>query len=656
MINRVRLPLLGSGLFLLCMALLAAQVSHVLPWQEWLSSLRQPSHDDYRQLLIWYSLLPRLAAGALAGAALALAGLVLQQVLRNPIASPSTLGIAGGAQLAMAAGSLFLPAQLNPGNEWLALIGGLCALGLVLSLAWGRQLSPLAVILAGLVVGLYCGALSGALILLHEQRLSGLFLWGAGSLNQQDWSAVSFLWPRLLIGALAIVLICRPLGLLALQDEQARSLGIPLFWLRLAALLAAVWLCACITSALGVFAFIGLAGPALARLLGARRFSQQLLWAPLCGALVLTLTDQALQWAEQWGSGWLPTGAATALIGAPLLLWLLPQVRSLNSSRDSLELNTRPARLGLKSLSLLLLAIVLLALFSGAGQAHWLVDSSSWTQTLPWRLPRVLAALAAGILLALAGTVLQRLANNPLASPEVLGISAGSALGLIALVLLWADAGRSAQLLAGAIGSALTLGFLLGLSRRSQYSPQRLLLAGIAIAALLDAVLHLLLASGDPRLQPLLFWLAGSTYHTSLTQSLSLLALALLLGAVCWAGSRWLTLLGLGAEAARGLGLNLAKARLGLLSLAALLTASATLLIGPLSFIGLMAPHMARLLGAQQIRQQLLVGSLIGACLMVLADWLGRNLLYPFQLPAGLLATLVGGLYFLFGLRGGRAQ
>ncbi|MCJ8170011.1 Fe(3+)-hydroxamate ABC transporter permease FhuB [Atopomonas sediminilitoris] len=651
--TRARLPLYAATLTALCFALVSWQLSQTLPWQEWWHSAQQPNPDDYRQLLLWYSLLPRLCASLLAGAGLALSGIVLQQVLRNPIASPSTLGIAGGAQLAMAAGGLFLPAQLAPPTEWLAMLGGLAALSLVLTLAWGKQLSPLAVILAGLVVGLYCGALNGALILLHEQRLSGLFLWGAGSLNQQDWQAVQFLWPRLLIGASLLALLARPLSLLSLQDAQAQSLGVPLLWLRLAALLCAVWLCACVISSLGVFAFIGLAGPAMARLLGARKLWQQLLWAPACGALLLTLTDQLLQWGEPRGLGWLPTGAATALIGAPLLLWLLPKVRALRETDENASISQRqhPGRWP-RYIGVLLLLSVVAALLIGRGQSEWLaLDLPTLQQLLPWRLPRVLGALAAGILLALAGCVLQRLAHNPLASPEVLGISAGSALGLIALVLLVPNPARGWQLLAAACGAALSLALLLHLSRRAQYSPQRLLLAGIALAALLDAILHLLLASGDPRLMPLLYWLAGSTYYTSIGQSLALLALAGLLALLCWAGSRWLNLLSLGAETAQGLGLNLAKARLGLLTLAATLTAGATLLIGPLSFIGLMAPHMARLLGAQQVRAQLLLSALIGALLMVLADWLGRNLLYPFQLPAGLLATLVGGLYFLFGLR-----
>jgi iron complex transport system permease protein len=114
---------------------------------------------------------------------------------------------------------------------------------------------------------------------------------------------------------------------------------------------------------------------------------------------------------------------------------------------------------------------------------------------------------------------------------------------------------------------------------------------------------------------------------------------------------RWLELLPLGDSSAKALGVHLGKSRFYLLLLAALLTAGATLIVGPLSFIGLLAPHLARLLGLTRALPQLLGAALLGATVMVLADWLGRNLLFPIQLPAGLLASLVGGAYFMLCLR-----
>jgi iron complex transport system permease protein len=119
--------------------------------------------------------------------------------------------------------------------------------------------------------------------------------------------------------------------------------------------------------------------------------------------------------------------------------------------------------------------------------------------------------------------------------------------------------------------------------------------------------------------------------------------------------ARWLEILPLGTSSARAVGLNVGVARLMLLLLTALATAAATLVVGPLSFVGLMAPHMARLLGLQRPMVQLFGAAIIGALLMVTADWLGRSILFPWQIPAGLVATLIGAPYLLWQFRRGPA-
>ncbi|KGM30929.1 iron chelate uptake ABC transporter family permease subunit, partial [Inquilinus limosus] len=111
---------------------------------------------------------------------------------------------------------------------------------------------------------------------------------------------------------------------------------------------------------------------------------------------------------------------------------------------------------------------------------------------------------------------------------------------------------------------------------------------------------------------------------------------------------RWLTILPLGPATGRALGVSLARSRAALLLLAAILTAGATLTVGPLSFVGLMAPHIVRMLGLRRPTPQILAAGLLGAGLMVLADWLGRTIAFPWQVPAGLVATFVGGTYFIW--------
>jgi iron complex transport system permease protein len=218
---------------------------------------------------------------------------------------------------------------------------------------------------------------------------------------------------------------------------------------------------------------------------------------------------------------------------------------------------------------------------------------------------------------------------------------------MVLVVLTIGSASRSMQMLAGALGGTLVLLSLLALSRKGGFSPQRLLLGGIALSALLDSGIRMVLALGDNEAVTLLNWLAGSTWLSGEQDAMALIVATPLMLLACLAVARWLDVLPLGDSQSMALGLPLAPVRLTLLLLAALMTAAATLVVGPLSFVGLMAPHLARLLGLRRARGQLVGAFVIGSMLMLWADWLARSVVYPYELPAGLVATLIGGGYFL---------
>jgi iron complex transport system permease protein len=197
---------------------------------------------------------------------------------------------------------------------------------------------------------------------------------------------------------------------------------------------------------------------------------------------------------------------------------------------------------------------------------------------------------------------------------------------------------------------------LIMLARRHNFAGNQLLLGGLALYVFMDAGLRLVMASGGTVASQLLNWMYGSTWLVSETEALGLMALILGISATLLLIVRPLTILPLGETTASSLGLPVGRARLLLLVLAALLTASATVVIGPLSFVGLIAPHLARVMGQQTIGRQLIVAALAGGLLLGMADYISRVVIYPEQLPAGLLAALVGGVYFLWGLsRHGRA-
>ena len=348
-----------------------------------------------------------------------------------------------------------------------------------------------------------------------------------------------------------------------------------------------------------------------------------------------------------------PTGALTGLIGGPLLIWLLPRLRG--STPPGTEAAEGPApRLSrpLPLLGALVAALVVLALvlvWIGRVPGGWaILDAQSFADFLPMRLPRLIAAAAAGAALALAGAVLQRLTANPLASPEVLGVSGGASLGFAAVIYLVTGPG-AALLYGGTIAGGVVALLLVALYvLRRDMPTERILLAGIAVSAFASAVLSAIMAAGDAKSWVILAWLSGSSAAVTPPGALGLAAVALALWLAALGGRRWLALLPLGTGVAGALGLPLRRARLLLIVLAGIATGAATILVGPLSFVGLMAPHMARRLGLARPEHHLSGAALIGALLMLVADFGARMAGFPYELPLGLFASLIGAPWLLW--------
>ncbi|CAN7474795.1 Fe(3+)-hydroxamate ABC transporter permease FhuB [Bosea sp. LjRoot9] len=619
----------------------------LLPPELWFDALRGPDLADARQMLAAYSVMPRLVTSILCGAALGLAGALLQLVLRNPIASPTTLGVEAGANLALSVAMLWAPGLLAFGREWTAMAGGLLAVAGVLALSWRKGLAPVSVVLSGLVIGLTCSAVVATLVLFKTHYLAGLFMWGSGSLSQQDWSAAIFLTPRFVAVAALSAFLVRPLTLLSLDDANARNLGLSIGAARLAALILAVALTACVVSAVGIIGFLGLAAPALAHVAGARRVGERLAWSALLGAALLWLTDQCVQLAAGADGTTLPTGVVTALFGAPLLLWLLPRLRQPQGAPPSSAgpAPRRSAHVGrvLGCLGGLLVIATILSVMVGRGLDGWHLSlGGELDLLLPLRLPRALAALSAGAMLAVAGCMLQRLTANPMASPEVLGVSAGAAFGFAVALLTLSEVGRGMQLLAASAGALVALLAILVLGRGRGGASGSTLLVGIALGALFDAVVTALMAGGDPRAVLLLNWMTGSTYAIDAWGATVTLATAGGLLVLLPLGARWLDIVPLGAGTSLALGLHPRRSQAMILASSAVLTAIATLIVGPLTFVGLMAPHLARQLGLRRAMPEFMGAAFAGGLVMVAADWAGRSIAFPWQIPAGLAASMIG--------------
>lgn len=625
------------------------QLSLLAQWQ--LITGAAPS--GFEQVRFFHAALPRVILAVLVGAVLGTVGSLLQQVTRNPLVSPLTIGASSGAWLALVCASVWLPALAVDERALVAMVGAAVSVGLVLVIAGRNGISGLPVILAGMATHLLMGAAASAIILLNQEAAQGVFIWGTGNLTQNDWNWVQWLWPRLLVLPLILLLAPRPLTLMRLGEAGARSRGLRYGPVLVVLLIGALWILATSITAVGIIGFLGLIAPNIARSLGARRAGDELACSALLGAILLLATDSLAQAAGDWFGELVPSGTAAALVGAPALVVFAHRKLSLGDQTAlMLPQGARHTTWLTWTLAVaVLLALVLLTLTYNP-EAGGAVSGLPfvWPSELVWslRAPRLLTASAAGVGMAVAGLVLQRLIRNPLASPDILGMSAGATLALV-IFTLWTGASiYQAGPGVAFLGSLVVLAVLLLLGRRSHYAPGIVILVGISLAALMEALVHFVLAQGTQSTHIILGWLAGSTYRASADRSLLLAAGVAALVLLVLVFNRWLTLISIGDPMARARGVNVARARLVLLVVVCALCALVTALMGPVAFVGLLAPHVAALLGGRRVLPQLILAAMVGMGLMTLSDWLGRTLLYPDQLPAGLMAALLGGSYFIF--------
>lgn len=269
------------------------------------------------------------------------------------------------------------------------------------------------------------------------------------------------------------------------------------------------------------------------------------------------------------------------------------------------------------------------------------------------RLPRMLLVALVGAALALCGVGLQALFRNPLAEPALIGVSSSAALGAVFVIVLgaelWQQVGFLQIGLGAFISAAIATAIIYALATRyGQTDVALMLLAGVALNAVAGALIQLLVSvSDDAQLRSVTFWLMGSFANVSCTEVLlmALLFLALLLFYVRL--SRALNAFALGENICLHMGFNSAALKWQIMLATALITGVAVALVGVIGFVGLIVPHIMRLLVGSQHQWLLPFSALGGALLLLLADFLAKTLLAPGELPVGLFMALLGGPFFL---------
>lgn len=279
------------------------------------------SGGDSIEFQIIYNLrLPRTLLGALVGAALAVAGVILQAVMRNPLASPGIIGVSSGAGLAAVVALMIFPAL----SGWLipvAFGGAFITATAVYLLAWKRGVEPVRLLLAGVAVSSLLGALSTAIMLFNSEKVAGILDFAIGSLSTRSWPQLELVAPYIIAGLAVAVIIAPKLNILGLGDEIAVGLGMNVERMRLCFIALAALLAGAAVSVVGLLGFVGLIAPHIVRMIIGGDSKFLIPGAAIFGAVLVVGSDTAGRVVIAPEE--LPLGIIMALLGPPFFLWLL---------------------------------------------------------------------------------------------------------------------------------------------------------------------------------------------------------------------------------------------------------------------------------------------------------------------------------------------
>ncbi|MFF0746378.1 Fe(3+)-hydroxamate ABC transporter permease FhuB [Streptomyces sp. NPDC004111] len=664
--------------------------------------------DSRLSLVVGDLRLPRTFTALLVGAALGVAGCLLQAVTRNPLAETGLLGVNAGASFGVVAGIALL--GLDSGFAFLvcAFVGAVVASGLVLLIAGRAGGSPMRLVLAGSALGATFGGATSVIVVNSAETYDKFRNWVLGSLaGVEGFGELGRLAPVLLVGFLIALLIARPLSALALGDDMARGLGHRPPVIRTVVAVAVTLLTASAVALCGPVSFLGLLAGFLARALAGTRLAARLVLAGVIGALVLIASDVLARVVSRPYEA--PVSVIVALIGAPVLIGIvrsrklaamgmtdpaaeerrptkpgrlspgvllrrafpagLPLPRRAKSGArpaESLVLRRGPVsllvarRATLAALSVGALLVLAVVLSAQAGQSDMGLartfravfgygDHFDVLMVQKFRLGRIVAGLAAGAALGLAGCLTQTLARNRLATPELLGVNDGATAAVLVSVSI---SGTFGAWWAGPIGALVAVVVVVVVSGGLGQRGYRVLVVGLAMSALASAATQVALSRRSLNSSSALYvWTQGSLNGRSYDVALPVLIGLVVLVPSALAVSRHLGVLRFDDSTASSLGSGPARTRMICLLLAVALAGLAVGICGPVGFVALASPVIASRL-AGPLRVPLIGSMLVGAALVTVADTVGRVVFDGTELPVGVVTTILGGPFLLWVLLG----
>ena len=264
------------------------------------------------------------------------------------------------------------------------------------------------------------------------------------------------------------------------------------------------------------------------------------------------------------------------------------------------------------------------------------------------RLPRVLLCILIGASMAISGLIMQNLTRNPLASPQILGINSGATLSVVVIMVFFPLLGYKAKILGAFLGAGVIGLFVHVIGTVKNLSPLKITLVGISIQLFLSSITKSIMLFNESKTSDLVFWMIGGVHHAQFIHRMAILPWFILSIILTILISNSMDTLKMGDSVAISLGENVKLTKTVATIVVILLSSSSVAIAGPISFIGLITPHIISKLGGRNFRQNFILCGIYGANLLLLSDIISKLLKYPYESPVGTVTSFIGAVFYIF--------
>ena len=264
------------------------------------------------------------------------------------------------------------------------------------------------------------------------------------------------------------------------------------------------------------------------------------------------------------------------------------------------------------------------------------------------RLPRVLLCILIGASMAISGLIMQNLTRNPLASPQILGINSGATLSVVVIMVFFPLLGYKAKILGAFLGAGVIGLFVHVIGTVKNLSPLKITLVGISIQLFLSSITKSIMLFNESKTSDLVFWMIGGVHHAQFIHIMAILPWFILSIVLTILISNSMDTLKMGDSVAISLGENVTLTKTVATIVVILLSSSSVAIAGPISFIGLITPHIISKLGGRNFRQNFILCGIYGANLLLLSDIISKILKYPYESPVGIVTSFIGAVFYIF--------